>query len=387
LRILWSSSTPECSSGYGLVTREIVRRLVRAGHYVRIGTKHPIQKWHTWEGVEVFDGTNIPLVVTMLQEERFDYIVTLWDIWTLQGKPAFPREKWIAYVPIDTYKISTDLASQALRAGWTIAMTRHGAQELNEKGMIPFFAPLGTDTKTFRVKPKGRAAFRNEFGFTDETFLVGSVGLNYGDDRKGFITLMQAFKTFAASRPNARLYLHTHAKGEYSGTIDYLRAARNLGIDKLVCWPNQVANDIGRIDEEWLCDIYNAMDVFALVSHGEGFGFPLVEAQACGIPVIATATTSGPELIQGGQGKVGWLIPVDNDDLNYIVIDGWRHHPRPSAVLRCLETAYEAWQDRGGYRKIQKAARKHALEYNWDRIWETYWIPIVDAMSKRLTES
>jgi hypothetical protein len=35
--------------------------------------------------------------------------------------------------------------------------------------------------------------------------------LNYGDDRKGFIQLMKAFKSFHEDHPEARLYLHTLA--------------------------------------------------------------------------------------------------------------------------------------------------------------------------------
>ena len=44
----------------------------------------------------------------------------------------------------------------------------------------------------------------------------------------------------------------------------------------------------------------NVMDVFLLPSKGEGFGIPLIEAQACGIPVIITKCTGHEELMGGG---------------------------------------------------------------------------------------
>ena len=41
--------------------------------------------------------------------------------------------------------------------------------------------------------------------------------------------------------------------------------------------------------EERMAQLYNAFDVLSLASSGEGFGIPLIEAQACGVPVVSCA--------------------------------------------------------------------------------------------------
>lgn len=51
----------------------------------------------------------------------------------------------------------------------------------------------------------------------------------------------------------------------------------------------------------------NAVDVFALPSHWEGFGYVLAEAMACSKPVVAFDVSSNPELVSDGE--TGYLIP------------------------------------------------------------------------------
>ena len=51
----------------------------------------------------------------------------------------------------------------------------------------------------------------------------------------------------------------------------------------------------------------NTLDVFILTSHWEGFGYVLIEAMLCGLPVIAFNISSNPEIVE--DGKTGYLIP------------------------------------------------------------------------------
>ena len=176
-------------------------------------------------------------------------------------------------------------------------MSTHGVRELRSVGIEPMYGPHGVDCQIFKPNPEWRKRFRDNYGWDDSHFVIGSVGMNYGDDRKGFIPLMRAFKKFHDAHPEARLFLHTHALGKMEGTIEYFKIATGLGISNLVSWPDQLAHDLGRITDEWMSATYNGMDVFCLPTRGEGFGIPLIESQACGIPLITTATTTGPELI------------------------------------------------------------------------------------------
>jgi glycosyltransferase involved in cell wall biosynthesis len=63
---------------------------------------------------------------------------------------------------------------------------------------------------------------------------------------------------------------------------------------------------------EQLPQALNAADLLVLPSVAEAFGLVLVEAMACGIPVIACRTHGPAEII--ADGKTGWLIPPDDQD-------------------------------------------------------------------------
>ena len=383
MKILWNSSSPLGVSGYGICTRELVRRLIAEGHSVRIATKHAYFGWHEWEGVEIFDGTHYKHVKFMLDDEDFDYIFSHWDIWVMK-KERFPKDKWVGYIPVDTPKISDGLSKVVKDVGQLIGLSRHGQQQLKEatgRDDIPY-APHGVDTSVFKPSAKARKAFRDGFGWDDDIFVIGTVGLNYVDDRKGFITLLRAFKDFHKRYPKSVLYIHAHAMGYDNQTIGYFDVIKSLGIADCVAWPHQPSYDLRRIDDEWLNEVYNGFDVFCLPTAGEGFGLPLIEAQACGIPVITTDVTTGSEL----AGKTGWLIDVHEDDLDWINTGAWRYKRRPSEVLKCLELAHSAWK-LGNYRKIKDKALAFGKSFDWDLIWDKYWRPVFKGLEARLEDN
>ena len=70
---------------------------------------------------------------------------------------------------------------------------------------------------------------------------------------------------------------------------DPLRIARELGIDEYIVTPGWIA-------EEDIPALYSAATVFVYPSRYEGFGLPVLEAMACGTPVVTTNAASIPEL-------------------------------------------------------------------------------------------
>ena len=383
MKILWNSSTPIGQSGYGVCTREICRRLKEAGHDVRIATKHGYFGHHEWgDGIFVFDG-NLNHLNQYIERQEIDYVISYWDVWVLNkgDKFRFPRDKWVGLIPIDTERMSPMLGDVCRDIGFPVANSQHGKRELEALGFKNVLvAPCGVDTKVFKPNEKAREEERAEKGWDDGTFAIGSVGINYPDDRKGFIALMMAFRDFHDLHPEARLYIHTHAFGKREDTMQLYAVARNLKIQDFVSWPDQMAYDLNFVNEQWLSDIYNAFDVFYLPTRGEGFGIPLIEAQACGVPVITSDFTTGPELV----GDTGWLIPTYPDDDEWLPVGTWRRRPRPSEILNCMEIAYSAWKH-GSFQPIKDNARTFALQYDWNAVWENNWKPILKMMESGLS--
>ncbi len=78
--------------------------------------------------------------------------------------------------------------------------------------------------------------------------------------------------------------------------------------------------------------LYSAAAVFVYPSLAEGFGLPVIEAMACGAPVITSNVSSMPEV----AGDAAWLIdPLDTEDLRD-ALDELLAHPDHRQRLRAL---------------------------------------------------
>ena len=75
---------------------------------------------------------------------------------------------------------------------------------------------------------------------------------------------------------------------------------------------------LGFVDDDDLPSLYSLADLFAFPSHYEGFGLPVLEAMACGVPVLCTNTSSLPEL----TGDAARLVPTgDEQALSHALAD------------------------------------------------------------------
>jgi glycosyltransferase involved in cell wall biosynthesis len=96
---------------------------------------------------------------------------------------------------------------------------------------------------------------------------------------------------------------------------------------------------------------------------------PIVEAQACGTPVIATDWTAMPELV-----GAGWL--VDGDPFFHYDHNVWWKIPAIQELIDALGLAYEARGDMG----LREKARAFAEQYDVDRVTEEFWVPALAAL-------
>jgi glycosyltransferase involved in cell wall biosynthesis len=136
--------------------------------------------------------------------------------------------------------------------------------------------------------------------------------------QKDFQTLLQAFAEIRRQRP-ARLVI----LGEGASKEELLAYSRRLGVDADVDFPGHVRNPFA---------YYKRASVFVLSSLWEGLPTVLIEAMACGCPVVSTDCPSGPhEILEGG--RYGTLVPVGSaDDIARAVL-AVMADPPPRAML------------------------------------------------------
>jgi glycosyltransferase involved in cell wall biosynthesis len=118
------------------------------------------------------------------------------------------------------------------------------------------------------------------------------------EPRKGIDTLLEAFAIIAPTQPDVKLVI-TGKRGWYTeqifAQIEHLQLAPRIQITDYV-------------PDEDLPALYNCADVLAFPSRYEGFGLTVLEAMACGTPVICSNSSSLPEV----AGDAALLVPPDN---------------------------------------------------------------------------
>jgi len=290
MKLLWLSVAPWAPTGYGTVTRNVVRRMIDDGHEVTVATKHFHCGTVVWEGIPTIPGDSIARLNRLVKKGEFDYIISLLDNHGLNDVPA----NWISYTPFDTQHVPHSIAKWLVHPKMIIALTKHGQTELQNIGYDCEYVPHGVDMGKFYPDPILRELQRKEIGWEDN-FIIGSVGINYDDDRKNYTGLLTAFKKFYDSHKDARLYLST-SPYDIQGNDTLIKLMERLDIVHLVKFGEPDSYYMGRVTDGMMANRYRMMDVFCMPTKGEGFGIPLIEAQACGTPVLTTGASTGPEL-------------------------------------------------------------------------------------------
>lgn len=116
------------------------------------------------------------------------------------------------------------------------------------------------------------------------------------EPRKNLPALLQAFANLPAQEPAVKLVLVGRKGWMYTQT---LQLVHSLGLGERVHFT-------GYVDQVDLPRVYNLAEIAVYPSLYEGFGFPVLEAMACGTPVITSNVSSLPEL----AGGAGVLVPA-----------------------------------------------------------------------------
>jgi FkbM family methyltransferase len=126
---------------------------------------------------------------------------------------------------------------------------------------------------------------------------------------------------------------------------------------------------------------YQAFDVLLGVSMAEGCGLPLLEAQACGVPVIA-----GDWSAMGENVFAGWRVPIEESvPWPVSAYEACWRLPSIDAISVCLEQAYSTLQNSAERTLLSEHARTQVVEHH-DQAYlaEAYWRPVLEELARRI---
>lgn len=397
LRILWKSNAPHVGTGYGVQANSLLPRLKQHPNVDDIGIfgywgiqgglcalpvglgvpgVNPIPLAHY--PVSPTDGWGNDVVAQHAEHFGAHVVISLMDVWVLDQTYGHRGFLWVPYAPIDHEPIPPGVLDRLQRAFHPLAYSKHASRQYADAGLDHHYLPLGVETKTYKPYDKGgKAQSKKWLGLDSDTFLIGTVAANKGwPSRKGYPELFEAFAIFHAKHPEARLYAHSAVADPWHNGIALDALAKVYGIDDYVLLTVPYEQLLSLPSRE-MCKLYNAFDVFALPSMGEGFGIPILEAQACGVPVIVTDWTACAELCGSGwKVKVGKKIPTP--------LLSFQAYADVESLVEAMEEAWLMWKRPEAREAYSIKAREFAMQYDWERLVQDMWFPFIDWLWERV---
>jgi glycosyltransferase involved in cell wall biosynthesis len=392
MRILFHSNAPWMKTGYGQQTAIWAPRLASLGHDVAVSGYTGMVHGHVdWNGIPVYaagteNAIGMDVITYYYEKHRADLVIALCDAWALSPR-VMAMMPSVAWTPVDAGPPDVDGAPAAVGAGLKsffaqsgtrpLAMSRWGQQVMLDAGITGTgYVPHGIDTQMF-APPEDRAGLRAASGYGAGTFVVGMVQANRSGLRKALPEQLTAFARFHRRHPDSRLMLHMamdHNKGQ-----DLPLVLSRLGVEEGVAFfPDMGVLASGEIEAAQMPQIYGGLDVLLHGVMAGGFEIPIAEAQACGVPVIATRGSAMTEV----AGPHSWLV----DSQEFWVEE--RHEafwgmPLISSIDAALEAAWQARED-GTIEEKRRASREHALQYDADRVLAEHWAPYLEDLEAAL---
>ncbi len=373
MRILVVSNSFHVGTGYGAQTRLIFKGLQELGHTVANVSYYGIQGSRlTVDGVTVYPSFRETwcgdVVAAHAAHFGADLVMNFHDIWVL---PSDYREKfkpwpWATYFPVDSTPPAPHTVTMASKADYPIVYSKFGLQQMDEAGVPCRYIPHSFDSSVF--KPGDRDAARDFWGLPRDAYVFAMVAANKGfPSRKAFPEQLSAFAELRKKHKDAILLLHTarYPVDLPNNGIYFDPLIARLGLEGAVYFTNEYLQCVGA-EPEHVARVYQAADCLLNCSYAEGFGLAILEAHACGTPVLATNFSSMPELIVSGA-------LAESIQPYWSLLGCWQAIPAICDIAYLMEDAYN-----GRFPRLtdEQLARLRG-EYEYQSVTAKYWAPFL----------
>jgi glycosyltransferase involved in cell wall biosynthesis len=300
------------------------RNMVRLWH--RLDAPLPRVEWFTGGPIDLLHATDFVLAPSNARRK----LLTIHDLAFL----FYPD----AAMPSLHHYLNVVVPRSVHRADALVADSQHTANDLSEQWQVPpehiTVVQGAVDHEHFRPvrDPSRLASVRQRYGLGERPYILA---LSRIEPRKNFVRLIEAFAgARAAAKLPHRLVIGGRKGWLYETIFDRVQ---ELGLGDHVLFP-------GFVEDADLPALYSGAAFFAYPSLYEGFGLPIVEALACGAPVLTGDNSCLPEA--GGPGA----IYVQAQDLDSIA---------EGIISLATDEALAA--------RLATAGQEHAAQFTWER--------------------
>lgn len=172
----------------------------------------------------------------------------------------------------------------------------------------------GIDAKALNAHERAEASvgFRSLHGIPQEAMLLGTVGELI--PLKGHRDLVLAANEVAKRFPDTRFVIVGRDNSvDKKFRRELRRMVKVFGLEERFLWLDWVDDT---------AELFAALDIFVSASHSESFGMAMLEAMACGTPVVPTDTDGARELIENSEDRVPINDPVKlAERISYLLVN------------------------------------------------------------------
>jgi glycosyltransferase involved in cell wall biosynthesis len=436
--IVYQSNYSRLFSGFGRVTRTLLRYLHKTGKYTVIEAANglsfdaPETQKQPW----ICHGTAAPPDIhaqlqsipdngerdlkmraanygyygidKILEQYKPSAFIGSEDIWAFEGydkKSWFNKTNPVLWTTLDSLKILPSAIDAASKYDNYFVWATFAEDAFKEMGYSNVKTLHGCiDPEPFyRLEDSKKTNLRQKFGISQDAVVVGLVSRN--QLRKGFPHLILALKELKARNPDKKikLLLHTSWKegfnlkrfseehGVDAGdilTTYYCRSCKEYEVKPFCghdqtcrfCGSNGTANTVDivhAVDDAQLNEVYNLMDIACLPLTSGGLEFFCLESKLCEIPLLVTNYSCGTDAVRENSGgfALDWTPDVE------LGSDFIKSRTKVSSIVEKVEWLMSLPEEER--RKIGKQGRQFVLDnYSIDVIGKK-WEEILDNLPEK----